>query len=143
MINNLLPTVSSTLAGHGDDGDCITSIAASLTSSSSSMKASNGVKSQNMNVKWNRDECQVDIPYSSFSSSKYRAEFVDSEGLKREKRLGGMRSVASAPDFSQLRRMHDTKATDAAQLKVHKRSITGVCKYYHILACFLSILYLT
>ena len=131
--------MSSTLAGHGDEGDCPTSVAGSSTSSSSSMKASNGVKSQNMNVKWNRDECQADTLYSS-SSSKYRAEFIDSEGLKREKRPGGMRSVASAPDFSQLRRMHDTKATENIQLKVHKRSITGVCKS-DSLASFLSILY--
>ena len=132
--------MSSTLAGHGDEGDCPTSVAGSSTSSSSSMKASNGVKSQNMNVKWNRDECQADTLYSSSSSSKYRAEFIDSEGLKREKRPGGMRSVASAPDFSQLRRMHDTKAAENAQLKVQKRSITGVCKSYS-LASFLSILY--
>ena len=54
---------------------------------------------------------------------------MDGDGIKRENKLGGMRSVASAPDFSQLKRMHDTKNIfDHTRPKTHKRSLAEVSK---------------
>jgi hypothetical protein len=48
-----------------------------------------------------------------------RSDFCrDFESATHKRETGGMRSVASAPDFSQMKRMHDTfKSTDTAKTK--------------------------
>ena len=59
-------------------------------------------------VKWNRDDTLFDAP--SFSP-------VHHEFKKGRKEKGaGMRTVASAPDFSRLNRLHDTQSTSRSSL---------------------------
>jgi hypothetical protein len=59
-------------------------------------------------VKWNRDDTLFDAP--SFSP-------VHHEFKKGRKEKGaGMRTVASAPDFSRLNRLQDTQSTSRSSL---------------------------
>ena len=65
------------------------------------------MQSKSTSSKWNREEGDVDV-----GSAKSRADFV---GKMKEKRhspstsgLIGMRSVVSAPDFSELKMLHES-----------------------------------
>lgn len=102
--------------GFGDDGEHSglgSGVGTGTAASSSSRNAS-----KLSGVKWNRVERQMEPSRSNFSR-----EF-ESASHKRE--TGGMRSVASAPDFSQLKRMHDTlKSTDTTKTK-SKRNLQAV-----------------
>ena len=69
-------------------------------------------KTSGLSVKWNREESS--IAPSSFD-----------QNVKREKGgPGGMRSVASAPDFSQLKMMHESSRIPDPKSKSLKNSET-------------------
>ena len=55
-------------------------------------------------VKWNRDDTLFDAPSFSPVHHEYKSK------VKKEKGAG-MRTVASAPDFSRLNRLHDAQST--------------------------------
>ena len=103
--------------GFGDDGEHSglgLGVGSGAAASSSSRNAS-----KLSGVKWNRVEKQVEP-----SRSEFCREF-ECSSIKRE--TGGMRNVASAPDFSQLKRMHDTfKSTDTGKTKSQKRNLNAV-----------------
>lgn len=106
---------SYVLTGFGDDehSGLGSGVGTGTAASSSSRNAS-----KHSGVKWNRVERQMEPSRSDFCR-----EF-EGAALKREG--GGMRSVASAPDFSQMKRMHDTfKSTDTAKTK-SKRNLQAV-----------------
>jgi hypothetical protein len=81
-----------------------------------------------------------------------RSDFCrDFEGSTHKRGTGGMRSVASAPDFSQMKRMHDTfKSTDSAKTKskrnlhaVRSRIPTTQPPHYLLIVCSFLAIFLT
>ena len=92
--------------------DCASAIAGTGTvvgiCSNSSLRST--AKISGLSVKWNREE--------SFS-----APSSFDQNIKREKGAsGGMRSVASAPDFSQLKMMHENSRIPDPKFKSQKNS---------------------
>ena len=74
-------------------------------------------------VKWNRDDTLFDAPSFSPAQREYKSK------IKKEKGAG-MRSVASAPDFSRLNRLHDTQSTSRSSLnKSFHNSLKQVQNY--------------
>lgn len=74
-------------------------------------------KMSGLSVKWNREE--------SFAPSSFDQNDFHTKNVKREKRgPGGMRSIASAPDFSQLKMMHESSRIPDPKSKSLKNSET-------------------
>ena len=80
---------------------------------------SSSVSRKNDSVKWNREEGDTDI-----ASAKHRTNFgkIKMKTIRPIATVGlgvGMRSVVSAPDFSQLKYMHENveNVTDANLLR--------------------------
>lgn len=70
------------------------------------------VHSKSVGVKWNREEGDSDV-----SSAKHRSDFVGKAKSEKSSRPSssssgsgctGMRSVVSAPDFSELKMLHES-----------------------------------
>ena len=64
-------------------------------------------------VKWNRDDTLFDAPQFSPVHQEYKSK------VKKEKGTGagaGLRTVASAPDFSRLNKLHDVQSTSRSSL---------------------------
>ena len=60
-------------------------------------------------VKWNRDDTLFDAPQFSPVHHEFQSK------VKKEKGTG-LRTVASAPDFSRLNRLHDVQSTSRSSL---------------------------
>jgi hypothetical protein len=88
------------------------------------------IHSKTVGVKWNREEGDADI-----SSAKHRSDFVGKVKNEKTSRPSssssgstGMRSVVSAPDFSELKMLHESAEKAGVG---RKRAFQMVCFDLH------------